>query len=197
FGESGSMLHEGEEEFSNKKPGAQIVLTWRPRASDPVAFVDYIVQATDGATFTGKVDVWQVRVPHEEVNFETDSAEIRPSERPKLEDSIQVIQREVAKYKKNKGTGVIKLFITGRTDTVGTPAYNLTLSRRRAQSIARWFRQSGLRIPILYDGVGESMLRVKTDDEVDELRNRGADYDLSLTEPRRSGKTRAAWKKVP
>jgi len=91
----------------------------------------------------------------------------------------------------------VTLYILAHTDTVGTAEYNLRLSTRRAQAIARWFRQNGLRIPMAYDGVGESMPKVKTADEVDEPRNRRVDYMLGVEPPRfkHSGAT-PSWKRA-
>ena len=73
----------------------------------------------------------------------------------------------------------ITLFIAGHTDTVGSASANLKLSQERARSIAGWFRKRGVRLPISYEGFGETSLAVKTADNVDEARNRRADYVLS------------------
>ena len=75
------------------------------------------------------------------------------------------------------------LFVTGHTDTVGADKDNLALSRNRARSIATYFRQKGFRMPIFFVGYGERSLRVKTGDNVDEARNRRADYTLTLQPP--------------
>jgi outer membrane protein OmpA-like peptidoglycan-associated protein len=77
----------------------------------------------------------------------------------------------------------VRLYIAGHTDTVGDAGYNLRLSRLRAQAIARWFRQRGLRIPIGWEGFGESAPLIATADNVDEPRNRRVDYILSVDEP--------------
>ena len=83
------------------------------------------------------------------------------------------------------------------TDTVGDASYNLLLSRQRAQAIAKWFRQRGLKIPIGYEGFGETALLVKTADEVDEPRNRRVDYILSVDEPVfKSSGLRPTWYRV-
>jgi outer membrane protein OmpA-like peptidoglycan-associated protein len=132
---------------------------------------------------------WSLSVPHEEVNFETDSDVIRPSEVPKLEASLLLIKDALAKH---GDLGKITLFVVGHTDTVGTAEHNLTLSRKRARTIASWFRGRGAGLPIAYEGMGESALLVKTADQVDEPRNRRVDYILALEPPRLGGEL--AWK---
>jgi outer membrane protein OmpA-like peptidoglycan-associated protein len=88
------------------------------------------------------------------------------------------------------------LYVVAHTDTVGSAEYNLGLSARRAQSLAHWFRSHGLKSPIAFAGVGESALRVKTADEVDEPQNRRADYMLGLEPPRfRTTGSSPAWKR--
>jgi hypothetical protein len=72
---------------------------------------------------------------------------------------------------------------TSLLDTVGTAGYNLKLSQARAQSLARWFRQRGVRIPISFEGVGETALKGQTPDQTDEPRDRRADYIIADDAP--------------
>ncbi|HEY8923491.1 MAG TPA: OmpA family protein, partial [Polyangia bacterium] len=65
------------------------------------------------------------------------------------------------------------------------------------QSISRWFKGHGLRIPVAYEGFGESALAVQTADNVDEIRNRRVDYILSIDEPAlRATGFRPSWKRL-
>ncbi len=73
--------------------------------------------------------------------------------------------------------------MTGHTDSVGADSDNLTLSKNRAKAIAAYFRKQGFRMPIFYLGYGERQLRAKTADNVDDARNRRADYTLALEAP--------------
>jgi outer membrane protein OmpA-like peptidoglycan-associated protein len=137
---------------------------------------------------------WSVSIPHEQVNFDTDSDKIKASEEPKLQESRSKVREALARYRE---LGSVKLFIAGHTDTQGSANYNIDLSRRRARAIAGWFARHGLTIPIFFEGFGESSLLVKTADEVDEPRNRRVDYILALEEPNLKSKGhRAAWKRV-
>ena len=111
-------------------------------------------------------------------------------EKPKLEDSYAKIKKAI---KEHKDLGSIKLFIGGHTDTVGSAAHNMELSRRRARAIAAWFRHRGIHIPVYYAGFGESVPAVKTGDNVDEPRNRRVDYILAIDPPQMKSGTNVAW----
>ena len=91
----------------------------------------------------------------------------------------------------------ITLYIAGHTDTVGNNGSNLKLSQDRARSIAAWFRKRGVRLPISFEGFGETSLAVRTADNVDEVRNRRVDYVLSDGPPNYSAGFRPSWKKIP
>src|SRR4030095_3584711 len=90
----------------------------------------------------------------------------------------------------------ITLYIAGHTDTVGSGAHNFKVSQDRARSIAGWFRKRGVKIPISYEGFGETTPVVKTADNIDEVRNRRADYVLSDGPPPLSSSFHAPWKRI-
>jgi outer membrane protein OmpA-like peptidoglycan-associated protein len=192
LGESGAVLAELEQTFGGAAAGTPLVVSWKPSSSEAVARIELWGHDTDEFYVGVAIMPWSVSVPHEEVNFETGSDVIRPSETPKLEASSKNIREALAKH---KDVGTITLYIAGHTDSVGTPEYNLGLSRKRARSIAAWFRKSGLKLPIAFEGLGESAPLVKTADEVDEPRNRRVDYILALEQPKLpAAASAAAWK---
>ncbi len=194
LGESGAVLAEEEHKFPGAAAGTPLVVTWHPSSDEPVARIEVYGHDVNGYYAGVAITPWSVSIPHQEVNFESASAEIRGSETPKLEASYEKVTSAIAKY---KDIGTISLFIGGHTDSVGTPEYNLDLSRRRARSIAAWFRKRGLTLPIYFEGFGESAPAVKTGDEVDEPRNRRADYILAIDPPRfKSSGGTPAWKKI-
>ena len=179
--DSGEQLASDRHDFTGHAAGSPLIVTWTPSSDAPAARIELRAHDTAGG-FAGMAIVsWSISIPHEEVVFKTDSAEIMDAERPKLEASLQLISAAVAKHKDEFGHPT--LFIAGHTDTVGGNGYNLKLSQARAQSIARWFKSHGLRIAVAYEGFGESALAVKTADNVDEPRNRRVDYILSVEEP--------------
>jgi len=180
-GESGTVLAELEQAFNGAAAGTALVVTWEPSSSEAVARIEVWGHDTKGFYAGIAIEPWSVNIDHEEVNFQTDSDVIRPSEAPKLEASLKKINEVTSKY---KGTSTITLFIKGHTDTVGSAEYNVGLSRRRARSIASWFRGHGLKLAIAFEGLGESSPIVKTADETDEPRNRRVDYILALEPPK-------------
>jgi outer membrane protein OmpA-like peptidoglycan-associated protein len=197
IGESEAVLAEEEQDFSGRPAGAPLLVTWTPSNTDePVARIE--LRATDARGFYVGVALspWFVAIPHEEVSFRTDSADIDEAEKPKLEAAYARLGEILAKDK-DREHHAITLFIAGHTDTVGKDGYNLKLSQARARAIATWFRQRGVKIPLAYEGFGETSLAVKTADQVDEPRNRRVDYILSDDEPAmRTTGFKPAWKRV-
>jgi outer membrane protein OmpA-like peptidoglycan-associated protein len=197
-GESGATLADEQHDFAGHAAGAPLVVTWAPASDEAVATIDVVAYDTQGAWVGVQISPWFVAIPHEDVNFKTDKADIEDSEAPKLEAAFaklnEVLAKDAAHGKQHPG---ITLFIAGHTDTVGNAGYNLKLSQARARAIAAWFRKRGVHMPIAYEGFGESAPAVKTADNVDEPKNRRADYVLSDEPPRYGGGFSPAWKRVP
>jgi len=171
---------EHEQEFADRDPVVPFWLTWKPLPGHRGGGESTSRSRMPAVrTRASSLFPWSVYIPHEEVNFATGFGQHRPAETPKLQASLNQIADALAKH---KNLGPIKLYIAGHTDTVGAAPYNLGLSRKRAQSIAGWFRKNGLRIPIAYEGFGEFALAVATPDNTDEPRNRRVDYILSVEE---------------
>jgi outer membrane protein OmpA-like peptidoglycan-associated protein len=195
-GESGTVLADDSRDLAPQPAGKPLVVGWSPSSDEPVARIEVVGYDVDGYYRSIAITVtrWAVSVPHEEVAFQFDSARIEESERPKLEASFAKVTQTLATQPQLRVT----LFIAGNTDTVGDAGYNLRLSRLRAQAIARWFRQRGLKIPIAFEGFGEYALLVKTADGVDEPRNRRVDYILSVEEPvTKTSGFRPSWNRIP
>jgi outer membrane protein OmpA-like peptidoglycan-associated protein len=196
--ESGAILADEEQDFTGRAAGSPLVVTWTPSSDAAVARIE--VKAYDAQGFWSGVELfpWFVSIPHEDVNFATGSAEIQAGEVPKLEAAYKVIEDVLNKDKAHgrQHTG-ITLFIAGHTDTVGSSSSNLKLSQDRARSIASWFRKRGVKLPISFEGFGETSLAVKTADNADEVRNRRADYVLSDGPPNYSAAFHPSWKRIP
>jgi outer membrane protein OmpA-like peptidoglycan-associated protein len=195
FGAAGDApLVETDHDFHGHAPGETLTVTW-PDPGGEVARIDVRAYDSDGAYVGYALTPWSISIPHDDVNFATDSATITAGEAPKLEASLKLIGDALVRYRE---MGAIKLFIAGRTDTVGGREYNLKLSQRRAQAIASWFRKHGLKAPILFEGFGEQAPLVPTPDQTDEPRNRRADYFLSVDEPAvKTTGFRPSWKRLP
>jgi outer membrane protein OmpA-like peptidoglycan-associated protein len=193
-GESGTVLADQAHEFKGQRAGTPLIITWTPSREEPIARIELFAYDTEGYYKGVALTPWAVSIPHEEVNFATGSAQIEASERPKLEASYAKIADAVSKH---EALGRVTLFVAGHTDTVGGEASNLRLSQQRAQAIAAWFRKRGVKIGVAFEGFGESSPLIKTPDEVDEPRNRRADYILSLDEPTfKTSGFRPAWRRL-
>jgi len=82
----------------------------------------------------------------------------------------QIISQAAADYRQ---TGTARISVTGHTDTSGTAAYNLKLSQRRAEMVARELVDQGVpAADITTVGQGQQDLLVPTADGVREPRNR-------------------------
>ena len=191
----GAPLVEEERSFADHGSKDPLVVTWEPLAKDvEIGRIDVRVSDPNGAVQTFSLFPWSITIPHEEVVFATDSAAIAAMETPKLQASLTKITDALATH---QDLGAIKLYIAGHTDTVGAAKYNLGLSLKRAQSIASWFRKSGLRLPVAFEGFGEQALRIATPDNTDEPRNRRVDYILSVEDPvLRATDFRPVWKTI-
>jgi outer membrane protein OmpA-like peptidoglycan-associated protein len=194
--EEGQIIADVDRDFTGRSPGESLIVRWEQGKDQPIGEIHLHMEDRDEHYIEQQYSAWYVPIPHEEVNFRTDSSEIDASETPKLETALAKVQEVLAKDKARDHKN-LTLYIAGHTDTVGTASYNLKLSQERAQSIARWFRQRGVRIPIAYEGFGESALLVATPDQTDEPRNRRADYILADDPPNlRATGYQPSWKRV-
>ena len=177
--DTGKYAFDGDIPFNGEAPGTPLELTW-PDVPGNVMRVN--IQAYDTATFFTGVELtpWRIDIPHEELNFDTGKWDIRPEEQRKLDKSYELITEAVSKYGR---LAEIRLYVAGHTDTVGSSESNRTLSNNRARSIASYFRRKGLKVPIYCEGFGEQALAVQTADEVDEQKNRRAEYIISIDDP--------------
>jgi outer membrane protein OmpA-like peptidoglycan-associated protein len=100
---------------------------------------------------------------HFVLNFEFDSDELTADSKALLPQVLNAV----------KGHPVPEVQVIGHTDTVGTPASNITLGMRRAEMIRKQLIDIGLD-PTLIEIVshGEADLLVQTADDVPEPRNR-------------------------
>lgn len=164
-----------------------------PFVGDPGEVVLLDVTLRNSSAYAGfTYSPWFLDIPHDDVLFASDSAEIPADQNWKLDATLAQLLDVIDKY----GAIVpVKLYIAGCTDTVGDGAHNRDLSLRRAQSIARWLRAHGYSQPIFYYGFGESLLAVPTGDGEDNPLNRRALYMVGANPPPAgSGVPSVSWK---
>jgi outer membrane protein OmpA-like peptidoglycan-associated protein len=188
----GGTLSDRKFDLSSFNKGDALVLGWD--TTKPITKID--VRIYDPATYWTSYELtpFMVDIPHEEVTFDTGKATFNPSESAKLDRTYELLRREIDAHKDDL---LIQLYIAGYTDTVGTSPSNITLSNRRANAIASYFRKKGIKIPIFFQGFGEDVLWVKTEDNVDQAGNRRAVYLLGNQRPPLSDMIpRSDWKRL-
>ncbi len=83
----------------------------------------------------------------EGITFEFNSDIIRPSSYPVLDNAVQLLREHPT----------VRVEIAGHTDWVGTDAYNLSLSQRRAESVRNYLVSHGIENSrLIAQGYGES-----------------------------------------
>jgi outer membrane protein OmpA-like peptidoglycan-associated protein len=200
IGEDGKELGTGSATYKKDPPDTWLPITWTQPADAHVMMMKLHVVSAEGLAASVELIPWSVTVDHEDVNFNVDSAVIEPTEKAKLDASLTKIAEIV---KRSEAFVKMRLYVAGHTDTVGPDAKNRKLSLDRARAIATYFRRKGLALPIAFAGFGESVLKIKTADNIDERANRRADYVIgpasSATPPFQGPylKARAAWQQLP
>jgi outer membrane protein OmpA-like peptidoglycan-associated protein len=177
---SGRVLHEATTDLSGRPAGTRLEVRW-PELPEPIERMQLRIRDASDSWSDFELLPFSVEIPHEDVIFETAQHAIRSSETPKLEAAYDAILEAIAAHGSDLKA---RLYVLGHTDTVGAPGDNQQLSDRRAVAIARWFAdRGGISLPILARGFGEGQLLIKTADNVDEARNRRAQYILAAQAP--------------
>lgn len=176
-------------------PGQPVTVSWTQEAEGNIFRISATARDAFGYWAGVEIIPWSLSIPHEDVVFASGSADIPADEAPKVDAAWRQIQSAVDRY----GSWVqCVLYVGGYTDTVGDGASNQGLSERRALALGRYFRSKGATFPIHYQGFGESVQAVATDDSVDMAANRRAVYLITAGSPPTGKDTpRKAWKKVP
>jgi MYXO-CTERM domain-containing protein len=178
--------------------GGTFTITW----DSPVEIFMIDVRGEDefGRFTEYKLVPWAVEIPHTEINFDSGKSDIKPGEVPKLDEAVAVAFHELDGLDRvNKAVQanlVPQLYIVGYTDTVGPTGSNDKLSNSRAKAIAKYFYDQGFWAEIFYAGLGERALRVETDDNVDEVRNRRALYLIGVQKPPAGGQVPSRWTRL-
>ncbi len=187
----GEVVRQRTIDYGPAPAGSRVAVDWPPY-DGKILKIQLKAYDPDGFWRGVELSPFWVDIPHEEVEFENGKWAIRPAEAPKLDRTLERIDEEVARYGKEL---VLRLYVAGYTDTVGSASDNQALSNKRAHSIARYFRRRGLRIQIYHQGFGESALYVQTPDNTPEPKNRRALYVLGNAPPMRSAAIpHARWK---
>jgi OOP family OmpA-OmpF porin len=94
--------------------------------------------------------VGDVLVTIDDVNFDFDSAKLRPEAKPVLDDGVKRLQSSPS----------VTIKLVGHTDSTGPADYNMKLSERRAKSVMDYLVAAGVSASrITMEGKGEDMPR--------------------------------------
>jgi OmpA-OmpF porin, OOP family len=105
----------------------------------------------------------------EDINFEEDSARLTPK-------SLETIQK-IAEILKENSTYAIE--ISGHTDSVGDPEYNLELSKQRALSVKDALMKQGVDAKkMVANGYGDQRPLVDNNNEEDRKKNRRVEFKI-------------------
>ncbi|MCP4868457.1 MAG: OmpA family protein [Proteobacteria bacterium] len=175
-------------------PGSPVRVTWEQQMDGNIFKITATAYDKFGYWAGVEIIPWSLSIPHEDVNFASGKHDVVAEEAPKVDDAYEEIVKAVDKY----GEWVTcTLFIGGYTDTVGDAGSNQGLSERRARALAQYFQSKGAKFPIYYQGFGESVLAVQTEDSVDMKANRRALYIITAGTPPVTKETpRGNWKKI-
>lgn len=178
LGEEGRLILDMEKDI-DANPGELVNISFKP-PNETITLVQ--LRVFDIYGFYNGVDItpFFVEIPHEEVQFEFGKADILPGEESKLVKTFEEVKKALAKFGNEMKP---RLYIAGYTDRVGSREYNLDLSERRAMAIARWFINHGFHLKVCYQGFGEDVLAVETEDEIPEPRNRRTIHVLGTQPP--------------
>lgn len=104
-----------------------------------------------------------------EASFDFDKSTLKPEFKPTLDKVAGVL----------RGDPNIRIFVVGHTDSVGTEAYNLGLSERRAQAVSNYLISAGVSSSqITTEGHGESEPRASNDTAEGRAQNRRVEIYL-------------------
>ena len=103
------------------------------------------------------------------INFDFDSAALRPDARDKLARVVDILQ-------KNPGVNVM---VIGHTDSTGPEDYNKQLSLRRAESVADYLADNNINVGRMsIDGKGESQPLVSNNTRAGRAVNRRVEFQV-------------------
>src|SRR5581483_8232838 len=97
-GDSGTVLDSQSLDLGPHPAGAPLVVRWTPLNDEPVARIEVVAHDADGAWRSITITPWSIAIPHEEVNFRTDSSQIDEPQKPKLEASFAKITEALARH---------------------------------------------------------------------------------------------------
>lgn len=103
------------------------------------------------------------------VHFDFNKSNIRPDARPVLDEAVQMLKQQ----------GTVAVVVEGHTDSVGSDAYNMKLSHRRADAVKKYLESHGVAgSRIKTQGYGESRPVASNDTAEGRAQNRRVELHI-------------------
>ena len=116
-----------------------------------------------------RIEKGQIRIT-ERVEFEYNSARIRPESEEVLNAVLKILQDHKE---------ITKVSVEGHTDAKGADAYNKALSRRRAASVAKWLTDKGIaKTRLSSKGLGMTKPIDSNDSDAGRQNNRRVEFHI-------------------
>ena len=157
------------------REGAEYEVTVAPRGYTFYHATLDLEENEEGKELIAKVKPLEenVEVKLNNINFETNSAELK-------EDSYKELDRLLELLEKNPS---IRVEISAHTDDVGSNQYNLKLSQRRAKAVVNYLVEKGVDPRrLIAKGYGETKPLVPNDSEEHRAMNRRVEFKILKTE---------------
>jgi OmpA-OmpF porin, OOP family len=107
----------------------------------------------------------------QKIHFAFDSARIRPISFPILDDVAQILR---------ENSHLAHVRVEGHTDSIGSDAYNMGLSRRRAGSVVNYLVQAGIsRHRLAPEGFGEGQPIAENSTDEGRAKNRRTEFTIT------------------
>ncbi|MDR3327578.1 MAG: OmpA family protein [Prevotellaceae bacterium] len=107
----------------------------------------------------------------EQIEFKSNSSELAQSTKTRLDEFAKVLTTEATDN---------KICVYGHTDNKGTPAYNMTLSKERANSVKNYLISKGVKAAsfLKVEGFGQSKPIASNDTEEGRTKNRRVEFEI-------------------
>ena len=135
----------------------KVALTGKPHLTIPLKpRITQVLQAAGPPPTACTIEVYGV-------NFDFDKAILRPESEP-------VLKRVLALFTRTPG---FSAEVSGHTDNIGTPAYNLRLSEARAEAVKAWLVAHGIAASrVTSRGYGDTVPLVPNTSDANRFKNR-------------------------
>jgi len=157
YDQEGRIIFMGDYEFDTQK-GSQLrrEIDWPELPQEPEHISVRVFGASDAWTDFEWTPL-EVEIPHNDVLFDAGSSAIAKSEYGKLIDTYTQLVDQV---RENQGIRNLRLYVLAQIPKVDN------LTQKRVESIAAFFRNKGLAVPIVAQGIPQEEIQATAPSEI-------------------------------